>query len=106
MGICVNSVLITHLHQFILCATRLRVCCTFAFGRGFVIVHCCCLVCDDSVFGPCFLMQYLVSSLTGAQLRHNDFRIFADPSRIFTYNCDETFKTTSRNLSEKMPGHT
>ena len=38
---------------------------------------------------------------TGAQLRHNDFRIFADPSRIFTYNCDETFKTTSRNLSKK-----
>ena len=38
---------------------------------------------------------------TGAQLRHNDFRIFADPSRIFTYNCDETFKTTSRILSEK-----
>ena len=43
--------------------------------------------------------------ITGAQLRHNDFRIFADPSRIFTYNCDETFKTTSRYLSEKMPGH-
>ena len=43
--------------------------------------------------------------ITGAQLRHNDFRIFADLSRIFTYNCDETFKTTSRNLSEKMPGH-
>ena len=43
--------------------------------------------------------------ITGAQLRHNEFRIFADPSRIFTYNCDETFKTTSRNLSEKMPGH-
>ena len=42
---------------------------------------------------------------TGAQLRHNDFRIFADPSRIFTYNCAETFKTTSRNLSENMPGH-
>ena len=42
---------------------------------------------------------------TGAQLRHNDFRIFADPSRIFTYNCDETFKTTPRTLSENMPGH-
>ena len=42
---------------------------------------------------------------TGAQLRHNDIRIFADPSRIFTYNCDETFKTTSWNLSEKMPEH-
>ena len=42
---------------------------------------------------------------TGAQLRHNDFRIFADPSRIFTYNCDETFKTTSRTLIEYMPGH-
>ena len=38
---------------------------------------------------------------TGAQLRHNDFKIFADPSRIFTYNCDETFKITSPNLSEK-----
>ena len=38
---------------------------------------------------------------TGAQLRHNDFRIFADPSRIFTYSCDETFKTTSRIISEK-----
>ena len=35
---------------------------------------------------------------TGAQLRHNDFRIFADPSRIITYNCDETFKTTSQTL--------
>ena len=43
-------------------------------------------------------------SITGAQLRHNDFRIFADQSRIFTYNCDETFKTMSRNLSEKMTG--
>ena len=43
-------------------------------------------------------------NITGAQLRHNDFRIFADASRIFTYNCDETFKTTSWNLSEKMPG--
>ena len=42
---------------------------------------------------------------TGAQLRHNDFRIFADLSRIFTYNCDETFKTTSQTLSENMPGH-
>ena len=42
---------------------------------------------------------------TGAQLRHNDFRIFADPSRLFTYNCDETFKTTSWTLSENMPGH-
>ena len=51
-------------------------------------------------------MQYFnASNNTGAQLRHNDFRIFADPSRIFTYNCDETFKTTSRNLSKKMPGH-
>ena len=26
---------------------------------------------------------------TGAQLRHNDFWIFADPSRTFTYNCDD-----------------
>ena len=43
--------------------------------------------------------------LTGAQLRHNDFRIFADPSRIFTYNCDKTFKTTSLTLSENMQGH-
>ena len=42
---------------------------------------------------------------TGAQLCHNDFRIFADPSRIFTYNCDETFKTTSRTLSKNMRGH-
>ena len=42
---------------------------------------------------------------TGAQLRHNDFRIFADPSRIFTYNCAENFKTTARNLSKNMPGH-
>ena len=46
-----------------------------------------------------------MSTLTGAQLRHNDFRIFADPSRIFTYNCDETFKTTSRTLSENIPEH-
>ena len=52
-----------------------------------------------------FRYPKLLSVVTGAQLRHNDFRIFADPSRIFTYNCDETFKTTSRNLSEKMPGH-
>ena len=36
---------------------------------------------------------------TGAQLRHNDFWIFSDPSR--TYNCDETFNTTSRTLMEK-----
>ena len=43
--------------------------------------------------------------ITGAQLRHNDFRIFADPSQIFTYNCDKTFKTTSWTLSENMPGH-
>ena len=42
---------------------------------------------------------------TCAQLRHNDFRIFADPSRIFTCKSDETFKTTSRTLSENMPGH-
>ena len=42
---------------------------------------------------------------TGAQLRHNDFQIFTDPSRIYTYNCDETFKTTSRTSSENMPGH-
>ena len=49
---------------------------------------------------------YLFNLLfTGAKLRHNDFRIFADPSRIFTYNCAETFKTMSRNLSENMPGH-
>ena len=48
---------------------------------------------------------FIPDNFTGAQLRHNDFRIFADPSRIFTYNCDETFKTTSRNLSEKMPEH-
>ena len=48
--------------------------------------------------------RILCPFLTGAQLqllRHNDFRIFADPSRIFTYNCDETFKTTSQTLSEK-----
>ena len=50
-------------------------------------------------------IYFIVLINTGAQLRHNDFRIFADPSRIFTYNCDETFKTTSRTLSENMPGH-
>ena len=38
---------------------------------------------------------------TGAQLRHNDFWIFPDPSRTFKYNCDETFKTTSWTLMEK-----
>ena len=41
---------------------------------------------------------------TGAQLRHNYFRIYSDPSRIFTYNCVETFQTTSLTLSEHMPG--
>ena len=40
--------------------------------------------------------------ITGAQLRNYDFGF----SLIFTYNCDETFKTTSRILSENMPGHT
>ena len=38
---------------------------------------------------------------TGAQLRHNDFWIFTDPSQTFTYNCDETFNTTPRTLMEK-----
>ena len=45
-------------------------------------------------YGSC--RHQLAIWFTGAQLRHNDFWIFADPSRIFTYNCDETFKTTSR----------
>ena len=45
------------------------------------------------------------SIITGAQLCHNDFGIFADPSLSFTYNCDETFKTTSLTLSVNMPGH-
>ena len=36
---------------------------------------------------------FTVYSLTGAQLRHNDFRIF-----------NETFKTTSQTLSENMQG--
>ena len=52
-----------------------------------------------------YRLGFWVNNITGAQLHHNDFRIFADLSRIFTYNCDETFKTTSRNLSENMPGH-
>ena len=51
----------------------------------------------------CVTASFIV--FTGAQLRHNDFQIFADSSRIFTYNCDETFKTMSRTLSENMPGH-
>ena len=51
------------------------------------------------------LLIILSVKITGAQLRHIGFRIFADPSRIFTYNCDKTFKTTSRTLSENMPGH-
>ena len=47
----------------------------------------------------------LFPTFTGTQLRHNDLRIFTDLSRIYIYNCDEKFKTTSRTSSENMPGH-
>ena len=50
-------------------------------------------------------MCFVYADSTGAQLRHNDFRIFTDPSRINTYNCDETFKTTLGTSSENMPVH-
>ena len=52
-----------------------------------------------------YIFIVIIICITGAQLRHNDFRIFTDPSRIFTDNCDKTFKTTSQTLSENMPGH-
>ena len=35
--------------------------------------------------------------LTGAQLRHNDFWIFTDPSPTLSYSCDKTFNITSLN---------
>ena len=59
----------------------------------------------DETNGVIVAQRTIKSKVTGAQLRHNDFRIFADQSRIFTYNCDETFKTTSQTLNENMPGH-
>ena len=63
------------------------------------------LVFSNVIFLSKLSFGMMTINLTGAQLRHNDFRIFADPSRIFTYNYDETFKTTSRTLGENMPGH-
>ena len=38
--------------------------------------------CSGPVVGSLTLFRH--STTTGAQLRHNDFRIFTDPSRIYT----------------------